>query len=463
MIVGIVLAGGVGTRLWPLSREDYPKQFNKLIGEKSLFHQSLERAYSSCDKVVIVANYNYRFVVESAIHQLGYGDVIILYEKFGHNTAPAILATGQWLLQNKIATQESLLLVIPSDHYINQLDNFCRDVERAALLARKNKLVCFGIQPDSPNVGYGYVNVSSEKEISFVEKPSLEKAKEYIQNGNYLWNSGIFCFNISSLEREANKYCPTLFKKVSNLIASDSTNIVFDYKKNTIENISIDYALFEKSKDVACVSASFNWSDVGSWSALYDAMEKNSNGNVVVNDNTLIDSQSKNNLVYGHGRLISLIGVENLLIVDIADTLLICNKNSSQDVKLLVERLKKVNNKITKENYFSYRPWGSFRVLSEGDNYKIKEIVVNSNQALSLQSHKRRSEHWVVIDGIAQVTKGEKKFQLNKNQSVFIPEHCLHRLENNEAKPLIVVEVQTGSYLEEDDIVRYDDQYNRVV
>ncbi|WP_456420252.1 mannose-1-phosphate guanylyltransferase/mannose-6-phosphate isomerase [Methanocaldococcus infernus] len=451
----IILAGGSGTRLFPLSRENYPKQFIKLKNfEKSLFQMTFERALKLCKEkdIIIVTNEKYKFLVKGQIEELGYNidDENILSEPLGKNTLPAIFYAINSL-------EDEVVSIFPSDHLILDDDELINSIKRATPLT-KNYIVTFGIKPSKPHTGYGYIKPGESLEIGykveeFKEKPDLERAKEYLNKG-YLWNSGMFLFNTKVFKEEVKKHCPEVYEAFNKL--NDINEI---YKR--VPDISIDYGVLEKSDKVAVVPLNINWSDLGSFDSIYDIAKKDKDGNALLSESFNINS--KNNLVYSDvgNKLVSLIDIEDLIIVDTKDSLVICKKGSSEKIKEVFKSLKKKGDERVLNSLRVYRPWGFYEVLEVGERYKVKKICVYPGKRLSLQLHYHRSEHWVVVKGMAKVTVGEKELFVRPGESVFVKSGEKHRLENPGNIPLEVIEIQVGEYLEEDDIVRFDDDWRR--
>jgi len=446
----IILAGGVGTRLWPLSREYYPKQFIPLDGH-SLFQKTYERAVrlSDPDEIFVVTNEIHQYLARNQIEELGYtiSDDHLLTEPEGRNTLPAI----SWAMQRiRSISSSATVVVFPSDHILG--DSALDQIRAAELLSRKY-LVTFGIKPTSAHTGYGYIKPGKPLSLGsvvdeFKEKPDERTAKEYVKRG-YLWNSGIFLLSTDSFFQELKKYCPDLF-------SAFTKGHVADYRN--LDSISIDYGLLEHSKKVAVLTLETEWSDLGTFKALYDIEQHDSEGNVG-NAEYL---SAKNNFVQASGKHVGLIGVHDLIVVDTADALLICDNRHTEQVKQLVNRYNERSDPVTKFHRQVHRPWGSYTVLEETEIYKIKRVSVKPGQRLSLQLHHHRSEHWVVVSGTAEVElNGEPRF-LRQGESTFVRSGMRHRLKNPGIIPLEVIEVQLGEYLEEDDIVRFDDEYGRI-
>lgn len=455
----IILAGGSGTRLWPLSRERYPKQFIKLQGKKeSLFQETFKRSMllSDIDEIFVVTNEKYKFLVMGAIEELGYSynEENILVEPEAKNTLPAIYAGVNEIIKKG----HDSVVVFPSDHTIAKGEEFAAIIKESEEL-NKDSIITFGIQPDGPNTGYGYIYPGEKKLNGFVvnsfkEKPTPEKAEEYISKG-YYWNAGIFMFNSALFSKEVKTYSQEIFNAFE---ISDNIKDAFS-KINT--KISIDYGIMEKSDKVAVVPVDIGWNDLGSFDSFYDVFQEDENANISDEQNIIIDS--KNNLIQSYyGKIVAAVGVEDLIIIDNRDALLVCKKDQSQKVKNVVDTLKERNDLRTEYSVQDYRPWGHYKVLEEEkDTFKIKRITVNQGKRLSYQLHHHRSEHWIVVRGMAKVTvDGEEKF-VRSGESIFFTEGQKHRLENPGKTPLEIIEVQMGQYLEEDDIVRFDDEYGR--
>jgi len=458
----IILAGGKGTRLWPISRESFPKQFLKLNDEKSLLQQTVERflvGRSSSD-VVIVTNNDYHYLVKSQVKVIcpALADQIII-EPQQKNTAPAIVFALKHLQEKQGLSEKEVVLVSSSDYWVSSREKFQEAITKACAVAAEGKIVTFGVKPYKPETGYGYiqVNLSNPAEvypvIAFVEKPSLELAEQYVKSGEYFWNSGIFAFSIETFWKELQQHSPILFQQAQ----GDLENLTSQFAE--LPNCSIDFEMMEKSKNISVIPFDFHWSDVGTWDTIFEVMNKDHHQNVKIGNVHTIDT--KNSLVIGDKRLISLVGLEDMVVVETEDALFIGKKGESQRVKGLVEELRKRGNKETQEHLTTHRPWGYYKVLESGPRYKVKRILVDPQQTLSLQMHYHRSEHWIVVKGAAKVTIGEDVQMVHENQSIYVPKGQTHRIENPGKVPLELIEVQVGEYLGEDDIVRFDDVYGR--
>ncbi len=458
---GIILAGGSGTRLWPLSREEYPKQFLKLNGDSSLLRQTVERLlqFLRPEDLIILTRKDYKFHVKSHLGEIkGYH---LLCEPVGRNTAPAIAYGLAYAKEELGLSPEETFLICPSDHVIEPPEEFAQVVREADLVAQKGYLVTFGIEPSRPETGYGYLKQGAPLEgvphgfkvARFTEKPDLETAKSYLAEGGYFWNAGIFLFALKTFDEELSKHAPEIFSWYEKGFETLKEHFA------ELPDISIDYALMERSSAVAMVPLRLYWNDIGSWDALFDILEKDEAGNA--QKGRIVTFDTRNCLIMGDKRLIATIGLEDHLVVETPDALLIVKRGQTQKVSQLVKRLKASEYKEATEHVTTYRPWGSYTVLEEGPRYKIKRIVVNPGERLSLQMHYHRSEHWVVVRGTAKIQIGEEEMFLHENESVFVPKSTKHRLENPGKIPLEIIEVQNGEYLGEDDIVRFEDVYGR--
>ncbi|BBB91667.1 MAG TPA: mannose-1-phosphate guanylyltransferase/mannose-6-phosphate isomerase [Methylomusa anaerophila] len=456
----IILAGGGGTRLFPLSRTCMPKQFLKLGDDHSLLAQTVKRFLPlvKATDIVIVTNQDYLHHVKAELAACGTREAHILLEPEAKNTAPAIALAVRFCLDELGVTNDEVLFVSPADHIIEPVDVFIQSVRRAVELAGQGQLVTFGVKPTKPETGYGYIQAGEPfqagyKVQSFREKPDRKTAEAYLAAGNYYWNSGMFAFTAGCMLEELERYQPEIFTLVSKPFAEVKNNFA------AMPSISIDYAVAEKSARVLTVPLAAEWNDIGSWDAIYDVLPKDTEGNAIKGDCIPIDCN--NTLMMGRSRLIAGIGLENLLVVETDDVIVVAKRGESQKVKDVVTELKRCGRKEVDEHTTMYRPWGSYTVLGEGPGYKMKKIVVNPGQQLSLQLHYHRSEHWIVIGGTAKATIGDNEQMVHENESVFVPQSTRHRLENPGRISLEIIEVQNGSYLEEDDIVRFEDIYGR--
>ncbi|MGA2516615.1 MAG: mannose-1-phosphate guanylyltransferase/mannose-6-phosphate isomerase [Thermodesulfobacteriota bacterium] len=458
----LVLAGGSGTRLWPLSRKDYPKQFLKLNGKESLLRQTVNRLLNvlSKDEIIVMTSEEYRFYVRSELQEINH----VIHERQSRNTAPAIALGIKYCTEKLGCDGGEVVFVSPSDHIIRPLDRFVEYFRLAEKLAKQGHIVTFGIRPDRPETGYGYIRAERQSPASssqgnyfrvekFVEKPDAATAMQYLDAGNYYWNSGMFAFSIQTMMDELRKYAPAIREMLGR--SFDEMNDQF----HKMPEISIDYAVMEKSDRVALLPLDLYWNDIGSWDSLHDILSRDENGNAVVGDVMAIDT--KNCLIFGDKRLLSTIGLEDCLVVETSDAVLIARKGEAWKVREIVNRLKEKGRKEASEHVTTYRPWGSYTILQQGPRYKIKHVVVNPGEKLSLQKHSHRSEHWVVVKGTAKIVIGDKEIFVHENESAYVPQSTLHRLENEGKIPVEIIEVQNGEYLEEDDIERFSDDYGR--
>lgn len=456
----IILAGGGGTRLFPLSRTCFPKQFLKLDGEQSLLAQTVKRFLPlvKASDIVVVTNQNYFHHVKADLAACGADSAHVLLEPEGRNTAPAMALAARYCLDELGCDNDEVMFVTPSDHIIRSVKNFVSSVQKAEAEAKRGKIVTFGVKPDKPETGYGYIQAGEPSGngyavTSFREKPDQATAEKYLAAGNYYWNSGMFGFTIGCVMNEFKVHNPEIY----NLVLNPLPEVL--KKFGEMPDISFDYAVAEKSGKVITIPLTAYWNDIGSWDAIYEVLEKDANDNAVQGDCLPLDCS--NTLMLGHSRLIAGIGLEDLLVVETDDVILVAKKGESQKVKELVGELKRRGRPEADVHTTVYRPWGSYTVLGEGPSYKMKKITVSPGGQLSLQLHYHRSEHWVVIAGTARVTIGDQVQMVHKNESVFIPQSTKHRLENPGKIPLEIIEVQNGDYLEEDDIVRFEDVYGR--
>lgn len=461
----VILAGGTGSRLWPLSRELYPKQLLKLTGEHSLLQTTLIRISLLPDVLppIIVVGEEHRFLTRSQVEELGlFASYHLLLEPLGKDTAPAL--AGAALYAKKHLKDNATLLMLPADHLIGRTDDFITAVTTARQFAEQGKLVTFGIVPERPETGYGYIlRGDSHKVVSFVEKPDLATAERYVQEGNYLWNSGVFAFSMDTLIGELKSHSPEILQCMDNAVAAGEVDGVF-YRldKPSMEECpadSVDYAVMEKTENAVVVEGDFGWNDIGSWRALWDVAPKDSSGNVTNGDVLLEDVE--NCIIRSEDTLVAAVGLRDTLVVETSDAVLVAPMDRSQEVKKIVTRLKKEGRPEYHTHTTVYRPWGSYTTLEIHDRFQIKRITVHPGARLSLQMHHHRYEHWVVVRGTAKVENGDQSILLCEDESTYIPLGTTHRLENPGVIPLELIEVQIGSYLGEDDIVRFDDEYGR--
>ncbi|MEE8389049.1 MAG: mannose-1-phosphate guanylyltransferase/mannose-6-phosphate isomerase [Acidiferrobacterales bacterium] len=463
-ICPVILSGGSGTRLWPLSREYYPKQLLALTGERTLL-QETGRRLDGIENVlppIVVCNEEHRFLVAEQLREVNVIPASIILEPVGRNTAPALALAAMSLLEKGV---DPVMLVMPADHIISDVATFQSVVKEGAKLAAKDRLVTFGIVPDSAATGYGYMKTGDGTDVdAFVEKPDAETAKVYVDSGDYLWNSGLFMLKASVWMEELHCFRSDIAVAVKKALKNGKEDQDFFradqelFKKCPSD--SIDYAVMENTARASVLPLAAGWSDIGAWSSLWEVSEKDSSGNVLEGD--VIAHNTNNTMVIAQHRVVATVGVANLIIVETPDAVLVCHKEQAQDVKEIVTRLKDGNRTEYQIHRKVYRPWGSYEGVDAGNNFQVKRLIVKPGAALSLQSHKYRAEHWVVVRGKARVTRGEEVLELEENESTYIPVGMKHRLENPGSSPLEIIEVQSGSYLGEDDIVRYEDIYDRV-
>lgn len=474
-MIPVILSGGSGTRLWPLSRSSYPKQFLPVTEQKTLFQLTLERisklnqALANFQNPIIVTNENHRFIVAEQL-RLQKTSAQILLEPIARNTAPAIAAAAELALAHG---EDPVLLILAADHVIEQQEAFNQAVSVGLAAAEAGKLVTFGIVPTAPETGYGYIKAPQKVEQSqiqsypvaqFVEKPNLEIAEQYLADGSYLWNSGMFMFKASTYLQELEKFNQAIVTNAKKAIANSKNDLDFvRLDKTSFEQCpedSIDYAVMEKTEHAVVVPLNANWNDVGAWNSVWEVSQKDEYGNSIRGD--VITQDTHNSLIHAESRLVSTLGLENIVVIETADAVLVADQSKVQDIKKIVEKLKSNQRPEVDQHRKVYRPWGSYDSIEHGSRYQVKCIVVNPGQKLSLQMHHHRAEHWIVVNGTAKVRKGDETVMLTENQSIYIPLGETHALENPGKVPLELIEVQSGSYLGEDDIVRFEDVYGRV-
>lgn len=465
-MIPVILSGGSGTRLWPLSRGQYPKQFLPLVSRQTMLQETLCRLHGleGLEKPIAVCNEDHRFMVAEQLREVNAKPTAIILEPVGRNTAPAVA------LAALAAAPDAVLLVLPSDHVIIDIASFQEAVKKANRLAMQDSLVTFGIVPTRPETGYGYIKRSPTAHddaypvAAFVEKPDLKTANDYVNSGDYFWNSGMFAFKAGVFLQELAKFNPKMLEVCREAYAAAQIDADFVRVNPDIFALcpsdSIDYAVMEKTDRAMVIPLDAGWNDVGSWSALWDVTEKDAFGNAIRGDVMTVDAH--NSFIHSENKLVAVIGIRDLVIVETADAVMVAPKDRVQDVKLMVEQLKQAKRQEVEIHRKIYRPWGHYDSVDNGERHKTKRIVVKPGGKLSVQMHHHRAEHWVVVKGTALVSKGDESMLLSENQSTFIPLGVVHRLENPGVIPLEMVEVQSGSYLGEDDIVRFSDHYGRI-
>ncbi|MDD3267148.1 MAG: mannose-1-phosphate guanylyltransferase/mannose-6-phosphate isomerase [Burkholderiales bacterium] len=477
-MIPVIISGGAGSRLWPVSRQSDPKPFLKLSDGKSLLQSTFVRAVNlnqNVSSVITVTNEKLHFRMQDEYQQVNDKKIPcdFVLEPFGRNTAPAVIAAA--LFAKKHYDEDEILLILPADHLISDLEAFTKAVADATEMAKQGFLVTFGINPEYPETGYGYIEANKDLNIingyevkRFVEKPDLKLATEYVESGNYQWNSGMFCGQVKTFLEEFSKLSANVLKQVdkcinaSNIDAIGNSKILHLNAEKFIhaENISVDYALFEKTNKAAVIPCSIGWSDIGSWLSIAQTLPQDKDGNATIGESILHNVSDC--LVYSTNRIVAGVDIKDLVIVDTPDALLVASKEKTQDVKHIFERLKKTHHKTSDLHQTIHRPWGTVTILEEGPFYKINRLVVKPGQALSNQSHEQRSEHWIVLEGEAVVINEGRILRLAINQSTYISQREKHRLMNaSQDENLVIIEVQCGNYLGEDDITRYDDLYGR--
>ena len=464
----VILSGGVGSRLWPTSRALYPKQLLPLVSEKTMLQETARRVADPelFASAIIVSNDEHRFIIAQQMQEAGLKPLAHLLEPVGRNTAPAAAAAAAFVQTHE---PEGVMLLLPADHHIRDIAAFHAAVAEGAELARQGKLVTFGIVPSAPETGYGYIKRGAAlgkgayKVECFVEKPDLATAEGYLSEGGYDWNAGIFMFRADVILDEMHAFCPEIAAKATEAVVKSNRDLDFlRLQSEAFESCpsdSIDYAVMEKTSLAAVVPVEMGWSDIGSWSALWETGAQDASGNVALGD--VISVDTRNCYIRAETGLVATLGVDDLIIVDTGDVLLVADRNRVQDVKKIVERIAADGRSEHQLHNRVHRPWGFYESLDAGDRHQVKHLMVHPGASLSLQMHHQRAEHWVVVKGVARVTVGDEVKILHENQSTYIPVETKHRLENPGDEPLSIIEVQSGSYLGEDDIVRFDDVYGR--
>jgi mannose-1-phosphate guanylyltransferase/mannose-6-phosphate isomerase len=467
-ILPFILCGGAGTRLWPLSREAFPKQFHRLTGPESLFQQTCRRLTGDLfGDFSVLSNYQHRFLILEQLQEIGASAASIVLEPQGRNTAPAACIAA--LIASR-TDPDALVLLAPSDHSIGDASAFAQAISIGADAAREGKLVTFGVEPDCPHTGYGYIDADQGGGANavlvvkrFIEKPSREAAETYLDSGFY-WNAGIFLVSATGLLELFQAHAPEILRLSRCALNESSTDLGFRHLGKTYTqapSISLDCAIVEKAENIVCVPLNTSWSDVGSWSEVWNFLDKDSCGNVVKGEGKVLLEDTRNSFAYSDHACVALVGVENLVVVAMGDAVLVASKDHAEAIKLIVDQLKGNGQDIALQHSRVYRPWGWYQGLNRGDRYQVKCIMVKPGAKLSLQSHHHRSEHWVVVQGTLEVTRGEETSFLTENQSTYIPIGEKHRLANPGKVPAFLIEVQSGPYLGEDDIVRFEDIYGR--
>ena len=467
MLTPVLLSGGVGSRLWPVSRESHPKQFLPLAGELSMLQETLQRTLGLAESSpLVVCNEEHRFMVAEQLRQVDLAASALILEPEGRNTAPAVALAALQALQDD---PDALLLVLPADHLIQDVSAFVEAVGKAVPLALQGRLMTFGVVPSAAETGYGYIKCGAALDPGlydlerFVEKPDVETAQAYLESGNYLWNSGMFLLRAATYLEQLGQHDPDILANCRQAMEGAARDMDFVRPDAAAfaacPSNSIDYAVMEKTDMGGVVSLDCGWSDVGAWSALWDVEEGDADGNVVTGD--VILDNCKNSYFRSDSRLVAATGVQDVVVVETADAVLVADRNHVQDVKRIVEHLKSQKRPEAALHLRVYRPWGSYESLITSDRFQVKRIIVNPGQTLSLQMHHHRAEHWIVVHGTAEVTCEEKVFMLGEDESTYIPLGHKHRLANPGRIPLELIEVQSGAYLGEDDIVRFEDSYGR--
>ena len=465
-MIPVILSGGSGSRLWPLSRKNKPKQFLTLFGDSSMFQSTLTRlnGLESLEAPLIVCNNEHRFMVAEQLQEIGLEANGIILEPCARNTAPAIALAALKAMENG---EDPLLLILAADHLISDVAVFHKAIEQAQILAEQDKLVTFGIQPQSAHTGYGYIEAEEKSKPSsvkrFIEKPDLATAESYLSAGNFFWNSGMFLFKASAYIKELARFSPEMLSSCKQSL--EKAVIDLDFVRVDPElfeqspSDSIDYAVMEKTDKAMVVPLDAGWSDVGSWSSLWEAFTRDADQNVLIGD--VLVENVHNAYIHSENRLVTVLGLDDVIVVETHDAVMVAHKDQAQKVKTIVEELTRKNRKEVITHRKCYRPWGNYDSVDMGDRFQVKRILVNPGASLSLQMHYHRAEHWVVVSGTAEVTRDDEVMLLGENESTFIPLGSVHRLRNPGRVPLEIIEVQSGAYLEEDDIIRLQDTYNR--
>jgi mannose-1-phosphate guanylyltransferase / mannose-6-phosphate isomerase len=456
MIQPVILCGGSGTRLWPLSREHHPKPLHAVNGERTLLQETALRCNAD---PIIVCNETHRFLVQEQLRRAGARPKTILLESKGRGTAPALTLAAV----HAVGADDPVLIAMPSDHFIMQREAFQRAVERGAALARQRKIVTFGVPPTAPETGYGYVRAEGDYVQAFVEKPDAATAKQYFDSGKYLWNAGIFAVRASVWLDAIGEFRPEIFKACERAYRQGKRDGAF-YRVDPAAFAecpadSIDYAVMEKTTEAMVVRLDAGWSDIGAWDALWGVEAKDADGNVIHGDVHAADT--RNALLIAQHRLLACVGLDDVVVIETPDAVMVARKDKAQAIGALVASLKAAGRAECVAHRKEHRPWGSYDGIESGERFQVKRIVVDPGAALSLQMHYHRAEHWIVVRGTAKVTRGEETFLLTENESTYIPPGTRHRLENPGKLPLEIIEVQSGAYLGEDDIVRFEDVYGR--
>ena len=469
-LIPTILCGGAGSRLWPVSRELHPKPFIRLADGESLLQKAFLRGalLPGVQEIATVTNRELFFKTRDEFAEVNASRLptSFILEPFGRGTAAAVASAALRISESHGAG--AALLILPADHLIVDNAAFAAAVAQAVRMALEGRLVTFGIRPDSPQTGYGYIEARGDEVLRFVEKPALEDARAYVASGNFLWNSGMFCFTAGAIVDEMRAHCPAILAAAEECLArsrrsgsGDGAQLELNPEAFArVPEDSLDYAVMEKSRRVAVVPCDIGWSDIGNWSAVGELARPDGRGNRIEGDTVLHEVSGC--YIRSEDRLVGAVGVENLLIIDTADALLVAHRDRAQDVKSLYAQLKASGHEAHRLHRTVHRPWGTYTVLEEGPGFKIKRIEVKPGASLSLQMHQHRSEHWIVVSGMAQVRNGDAELTVATNESTFIAPRNKHRLGNPGTKPLVIIEVQSGPYLGEDDIVRFDDQYGRV-